>query len=231
MWGNKSEKKQTNSTREVGLTLLIGQGRTGKSVLLKKMMDEVAKKRLVLFVYAGFDSIGRRMKHLDIKNPDALKGKKTGIYAINAFTCDIKILKKENILDEHGNKLEGKDKMVKVNIFYFIMEYVRNSLIVFDDPKSYVSDNIDVWLKLFLIGRGHKMLDSIFVYHSFLAVAPQIYNYWEKIILFRTSDNVNRIPNKIPFEEQVKQVIDFVDKSKNEPDFDVFNRYIIIKKK
>ena len=89
-----------------------------------------------------------------------------------------------------------------INLFY------RNGLLILEDANAYLPTNKDAnkdWWNI-LVSMRHKGIDCICTYHSVARVPPYLYEMVNDIILFKTSENPERMKNKIPNFDEVFRV-------------------------
>ncbi len=171
----KSTKpKESKASRTAEIGLVIGVRGTGKTTFMKKIAKEVAIERPVLVVsYANIDKAFAEYPVLDLADKQSVKSKKKGIYRAFYYKHDKKTLK-------------------------YLFHYCWNYLIVMDDCRSYLDAGMLRDLSIGVIQSRHRMCDWYFVVHAFTDIPPRIFNYYNLMYLFSTSENPERAKKNIP---------------------------------
>ena len=101
-------------------------------------------------------------------------------------------------------------------------EEINNSLLLFDDCKQYINSNPNEHLTKkfidFLIESRHKNNSIYFVFHSFSQVNERFFSLIDRIILFKTMDNITKFKNLFSDYETIEKNFNEINKSKNDHD-------------
>lgn len=73
-----------------------------------------------------------------------------------------------------------------------LRKWLFDSMLIYDDCRSYLQANTHDWLKYLYIRRRQKMIDLMLVTHGFTDVPPQAFTNCSDLFLFRTVDNIIR---------------------------------------
>jgi GTPase SAR1 family protein len=153
------------SERTAKMVVILGANGTGKTTLLKNILNNSGEKSLVI----APDVIGwEEYPEVELNTPDDFLG--TGI------RCHI-------FDDSKKNGTLSK------------LEYFKKGNIVFDDCRAYLTDKTDPRIRIQIIRRRQRMTDIFAVGHGFNEVPPVFFTYISEIILFRTTDNIIRRKN------------------------------------
>ena len=109
-------------------------------------------------------------------------------------------------------------------------ESIKNSILIFDDSKTYISVNTEetntkIINELF-IKRRFLNIQMFFVFHSFAQVPSFIFDYSTEIWIKKTFENLSKIKNRLPNYRDIESVVNTVKKNKNPYFMDI----LIIKK-
>lgn len=141
--------------------LIIGTNGTGKSTAGMNLIKAAAKKRRALVIdYAGMEKTWYGIPEVDLKDTATLK----------SFT-DIRKALYAHYEDE------------SLDLIY---KNYHNGILVMDDARNYLEGRLDIKFKRLLIGRRQKMVDIVAMAHGFEEIPPRFYNFYTKMVLFRT---------------------------------------------
>jgi hypothetical protein len=79
-----------------------------------------------------------------------------------------------------------RDTLERTAVFF------HDGFLVFEELRSYVPAQTDFLMRDFLISRRQRMTDIIFVCHGFSEIPPAFLTFLSRLILFRTTDNIDR---------------------------------------
>jgi len=154
--------------RDAKFILVIGARGTGKTTVCKKIaLQTIKKNRPVLLVVIDRISWG-----------------------------DIPIIEhSENAIKNHTTGLkcliyEGKETLKLLNLFF-------NGLLILDDCRTYISNNLPEALHMTLIRLRHHGVDTIAVAHGISDVPVKFFIFHTEIFLFQTSDNLYKDKNRV----------------------------------
>lgn len=97
-------------------------------------------------------------------------------------------------------KIFHSDHLLCLDMF---AKYLRNSLLVLEDANVYVTPARLQSLWNILVSCRHMGLDVCFTFHSLARVPPWLFEMTNDLILFKTSENPERVLAKIPDFEKV----------------------------
>lgn len=149
------------SHRDAQVTIIVGKNGTGKSTFAQKAIKGM-KRRAVIVTFDGMPKIWRPYPLIDPKDPEAWTWKK-GIKQIRF-----------DIYDD--------------DTFKYIFRYARDMIVVFDDCKEYIRNNVDnqIYLKRLLSQFRHRMLDIFFIAHAPDDVPKRIWIYYSTAFIGAT---------------------------------------------
>ena len=78
------------------------------------------------------------------------------------------------------------------NSIEYASDCFSNGMLVLDDCRSYLSSNTSSEVHNLLIRRRQKSIDIIVAGHGFTEVPPKFFTFADKIILFKTKDNIHK---------------------------------------
>ncbi|MBO0951187.1 hypothetical protein [Fibrella forsythiae] len=88
-------------------------------------------------------------------------------------------------------------------LFRSIVTYVRNAVIVLEDSTSYAVGNLSKPFREMILANRNSGNDLIINLHSLKDPAPFLFRSSEYIILRQTSDDPNKLPDKVLAPEKV----------------------------
>lgn len=74
----------------------------------------------------------------------------------------------------------------------------KNGLIVLEDANFYLNSARNEMLWRMLVQARHRGTDIVLTFHSLARIPPYVYEMMNDLVLFKTSENIDRIKNKIP---------------------------------
>lgn len=83
--------------------------------------------------------------------------------------------------------------------------FFYNGFLVFEEIRSYVPAQTDFLMREFLISRRQHMNDILFVCHGFSEIPPAFLTFLSRMILFRTTDNIDRRRRELQQFERLKE--------------------------
>lgn len=89
--------------------------------------------------------------------------------------------------------------------FRLVNQWVRNSLVVFEDATSYMAGNLSQPVRQLVLNSRNLCNDYLFNLHSLAEPAPFLFRHSEYIILRKTSDVV--LPNKVPVPHKIERAM------------------------
>lgn len=153
----KNLQNQNNRTTQV--TAMFGVNGTGKTSLMKKIIEKVNTRRCLIVQYAGLEDAWDNVPVIDLKSNEIHTF--TGIRQIyfsryNAETWDL------------------------------LFKNYHNGILVFDDCKNYIDPRVEGPLLRLLINRRQLMIDIYCMVHSFKQLPNKFYDYCTEYFLFKT---------------------------------------------
>lgn len=155
---------QKNSGRRPFMTMVLGTNGTGKSTIVRNILDGCnAKKALIVTNHIE--------EWRDI--PEVTLGQRedftfAGIRKTRCF---------QPTKDDIGTLAK--------------LRYFRKGIVIFDDARLYMKDaKTDNLIEDLMISYRQQELDIFVVAHGFTKVRPVFYSYVSNIILFKTLDSV-----------------------------------------
>ncbi|HRO76641.1 MAG TPA: hypothetical protein PLP27_10895, partial [Crocinitomicaceae bacterium] len=94
-----------------------------------------------------------------------------------------------------------------------IQEDVRNTFIVFEDATKYVGSKLTTDVRKFVLDSKQKNLDMVFIFHSLMAIPPELIRISDVLILFKTNDA--KLPGKYDAWADLEKLRETVRKSDN----------------
>lgn len=156
----KIKKINTMTGRQAKLMIILGYNGTGKTTLLKKIIQNEINKG------------GRAL----IITPDDIEfNEYKTLHLLNAHTLDF----------TGGRRIIFQESYTLQNIHHF-----TKGLLVFDDCRAYLKSTTDEAIHNLLIRRRQRQIDIVAVGHGFTEVPPKFFTFASEIILFETKDNI-----------------------------------------
>ena len=148
--------------RTAKLTIILGTNGTGKTTLVKQILEASRQKTLII-------------------TPDDIEW---------SDCDDVELSQPSNfVFDGTRRHIFNPDK---VNGTLSRLEYFKRGALVFDDCRAYLTAQTDDKIRQLIIRRRQRMVDVFVVGHGFNEVPPVFFTFATDIILFRTTDNINR---------------------------------------
>ncbi len=101
----------------------------------------------------------------------------------------------------------------------------RNACVIVEDAGRYVSSNISMSVKRFIINHRKFNFDVFFMFHYLNEVPPYICKQYSKMLLFKTGDNLVKEQNKWSNWETIKKKAAIVKKHKSFNHFEIITKY------
>lgn len=146
--------------RNAKMTIVLGRNGTGKSTLLRQILEHSGRKCLVV---TPDDIEWRDFKENPLAEPKD--------FVFNGI--------QRHIFDPTPKK----GTLAK-------LEYFKKGIIVFDDCRAYLNDRTDQHIREMIIRRRQREIDIFAVGHGFKEVPPVFFTFLSEVILFSTTDNV-----------------------------------------
>lgn len=160
--------------RETKQTIVLGYNGTGKSTLVRKIIEAYTKQpgRKALIVTPDFSEWN------DVEETQLMKPSDFQFEGIRRYIWTF------------INK-DDRAAMDRLRQWYF------DGMLIFDDCRSYLQASTNDWLKYLYIRRRQKMIDLMLVTHGFTDVPPQAFTNCSDLFLFKTVDNIDRRKNEL----------------------------------
>lgn len=146
------------------IILIIGRRATGKTWFTKLLLQAWKLKRLLvdMFDHPDYSAYGPSLK-------------------LEQFTAWNKSKKDARVFGyEFDEILEQLNKNVS------------NAVICFEDSRRYIEPVIQKGLRKLIIEHRNKNIDLIFQFHNLYDVPPYLASMHNRVILFKTNDNMNK---------------------------------------
>lgn len=157
------------------INVVIGRRGSGKTYFIKKFFKPYLQRGMKIVIVDTFNHPSYAFPEKN--DPYPYKIGRIQPSAIPAWEKD----KKNGIYRMYGNNFNTE-------ILPALMQ-LRNTLIVFEDAKKYIKQNLQEDLESLCIDSKQKNIDIIFLYHSWGFVPPAIIRLSDFIELFPTSDS------------------------------------------
>jgi len=156
------------NNRDAKFIVVIGARGTGKTTLCKKLaLKSLEKNKPVLLLVIDRISWGQLPVIEHTKE------------AVSNHTEGLKVL-----------LYEGNETLELLNFFF-------NGLLILDDCRTYVSNNLPATLHQTLIRLRHRGVDTIAVTHGVSDVPIKFFLFHTEIFLFSTNDNLMRDKTRV----------------------------------
>ena len=151
--------------RPAKLTIILGTNGTGKTTLLREILQKSNQKALVI-----------TPDDIEWQQCEAVELNSAGGFNFTGIRRHIfNPAKRNGTLDR--------------------LEYFKKGVMVFDDCRAYLSSATDDRIRRLIIRRRQRMVDVFAVGHGFNEVPPVFFTFATDIVLFRTTDNIARRRN------------------------------------
>lgn len=146
--------------RDANVTIILGKNGTGKSTLMRKILD-ATKGRALVVTYNGAPKIWHDLPFVDIRDRAAM----------------------DNFKGMAQNHFIQNEKAT----WQYLHDNFRNGALVFDDCRGYLQSNINVgdpqleFFKRILLNFRHHMIDVYFVVHSPKDVPPNLWQFTSNV--------------------------------------------------
>lgn len=84
-----------------------------------------------------------------------------------------------------GRMFSGETELIMSTV----QEHARNSFIIFEDATKYIGNKLTKDVKYFVLDSKQKNLDLVFIFHSLMAIPPDLIRVADALVLFKTNDN------------------------------------------
>lgn len=154
-------KSAKTNHRDAQVTIVMGRNGTGKSTLVKTIVDALGGRILVVTMN-GMPEIWRPYPVIDASKAKAWEWK-SGIRQVHYL--------------QHEKET-----------FRHIHRHFRDGILILDDCRNYITSNLDnnEYLKHLLIDFRHKMMDVYFIVHSPGQVPKQVWTFYSNAIILAT---------------------------------------------
>lgn len=171
--------------------LLLGTNGTGKSTFLRNILDKAvhdkSKFGRVLVIPSNIDEP-------TFQDIPAIK-----INQINSFKGAAKIMCYE---PEHFKQVAIKYKV---------------GVLMSDDFRNYITQyQMLPEVRQMFINRRHRKIDIYMACHGFTQSVPEMYNFLNAIVLFRTTDSIKRRKDSVPRYELMEKLVNEVNQKARE---------------
>jgi hypothetical protein len=95
-------------------------------------------------------------------------------------------------------------------------DFFRNGVLVLDDAKFYVNNNVEKSLEQIFIARKQRGLDIIVAAHGLTVVPPIFFLYVSHFVMFKTQDVLKKRKNELMWYDQLEAMQKRINKH---PDF------------
>ncbi|MCO5258685.1 MAG: hypothetical protein M9916_00900 [Crocinitomicaceae bacterium] len=85
-----------------------------------------------------------------------------------------------------------------------IQNHSKNTFIVFEDATKYIGSKLTTDVRKFVLDSKQKNLDLVFVFHSLMAIPPELIRISDILILFKTNDA--KLPAKYDSWPNIEQI-------------------------
>ncbi|GEM_PF-1093862 len=91
------------------------------------------------------------------------------------------------------------------SFFTLVNQWIRNTLVVFEDATSYMGGNLSNAVERLILNSRNLCNDYLFNLHSLAEPAPFLFRHSEYIILRKTSDV--KLPSKVPVPHKIEKAM------------------------
>jgi hypothetical protein len=194
----KLDNTKSTDTRNFEATAMVGEKRTGKSALVKRLVDKYRSKYDVrILVYDISEAFGRQYNEL-------------GEIVFEGYPVISEQELLSGIIVKGGKKYEwkrGVKRITKIapDVFLkFAAEEFTNGLLIIDEATTLFNPNPSAEQIKFLITHTNHKCDAIYIFHMLTNIPKRLRNNFWNYILFSTGDNIDRTNHK----QGIKDVTD-----------------------
>ena len=112
----------------------------------------------------------------------------------------------------------GKYKLIDANsenVLNEINNHIKDTFLFIEDATKYINSSISKSLKNFLLASKQRNVDVIITYHSFRRIPPDLLNFTNGLIIFKTNEDIREFKSKIPNFELVSEIYTQVQQHKS----------------
>lgn len=161
----------------------MNTGKTFEALEIARQLQRITNRPILVFDPNKNSSYTKEFKQISLSNVAMGKMKPLGRY-----------------------KLSG---MNEYDLFFeTVLDYVRNTIIVFDDCTSYMTGNVSSKIRQYIITSKNNENDSLFQFHNFEDMGPAILRSLQMLVIKEQS--INTVPNKMRNRPKVQILLDEV---------------------
>lgn len=94
-----------------------------------------------------------------------------------------------------------------------IQEDLMNTFIIFEDATKYVGSTLTKDVRKFVLDSKQKNLDIVFVFHTLMAIPPELVRISDVLVLFKTGDEA--LPSKYGSNPEIERLRQKIKQSKD----------------
>lgn len=176
------------------MLIILGTNRTGKTTLTKEIITGMNRKRKLVLT------------------PDPYEPKWN----------EYPLIKRSEIATFEGTRKLFYNK----NDFIGLNANLTDCVLILDDFGAFedMNQKEQTALKRLLVRRAQKKIDIFVIAHGFTDIVPTfLYRYVSQFIIFKTEDNMNAVKQRIKRFDELKKIVEKVDKSKDKHFYEIFN--------
>lgn len=127
------------------------------------------------------------------------------------FYADYPVVNITGLKTFKGNKCRCEDAN-EDELFTILNAYQRNAFIIFEDAFKYISPNMSKAVISFIIDKRKRNFDICFMFHSLADVPPYLCKNYQRMILFKTQDNLKKELSKFSNWHIIKEKAEQINK-------------------
>lgn len=180
---SKPTKATPDETREVFKMVFVGKPGTGKTTVLRKILNAALAKGRRALIITPHENEWEDIPFVHWKFPERIRHYR----GARRMIC-------------HGEK----------EILENIKKNFVNGFLIFDDCKAYIRPSDRVYMEQFLLALRQKDVDFACCGHGFTTIPPVFYTFATHFVVFATTDNPKKRKDDVMNFEELEKIVNEV---------------------